>query len=97
MEHLHLWLQEKAGLSGAKMAAAMKACEDEMISSVLELLELSETSEQFKEALPQAMIRSRIIAALEKSKAGIQASEPPKSNAASPKASTGKRYDCELR
>jgi hypothetical protein len=78
---LETWLITRAELSGAKLTAAVNACKAGMIDSVNDLLELSKTSEQFKEAFSQAMIRSKVLSALERDKDNIKAQnekEPPK-------------------
>lgn len=80
--NLETWLKEKAGLNGAKLSTAIKACADGLVTSAKDLLVLSEDIIEFKETFPQSMLRSHIRTALEKDKANIKAAskEPQTKN-----------------
>ena len=60
------WLEHRAGLKGKRLEGAVKMCEDNWLETVGELRELADESnkEQFKEAFPQAMLRTAILKAL---------------------------------
>ena len=62
------WLEQRAGLKGKKLEVALSGCETNMVESVEELRELarSENNLQFKEVIPQGMIRTALVTALKK-------------------------------
>ena len=62
------WFEQRAGLKGKKLEVALSGCETNMVESVEELRELAreENNLQFKEAIPQAMIRTALVTALQK-------------------------------
>ena len=61
------WLELRAGLKGKRLEGAVKMCEDNWLETVGELRELADESneKQFKEAFPQAMLRTAILMALD--------------------------------
>ena len=72
MDLLETWLEEVAELSGPRLAAAIHACTLGMVYTVKDLLKLSEMPEQFKETLPQGLLRGMILTALEREKDNIK-------------------------
>ena len=64
---LESWLQSKAGLAGKKLQLAVKSADDNCVESVSDLRLLAENQEQFEKVLPQGMIRTVILKALETS------------------------------
>ena len=60
------WLEHRARLKGKKLEGAVKMCEDNWLETVGDLRELAnESKEQFKEAFPQAMLRTSILMGLD--------------------------------
>ena len=61
---LHLWLKQKAGLGGRKLDTAIAHCEAGMVETIADLLKLRDHRAEWKEAFPHAMIRTKLVAAL---------------------------------
>ena len=59
MDLLKTWLNEKAGLSGPRLTAAIKACQVGMVYSVEDLLEVYEVN-GLKELFPMTMIYLKV-------------------------------------
>ena len=61
---LRSWLERKAGLSSKALQAAVRACEQNFLETVVDLRIAAEMESEFKETFPQTGIRTRIIKAL---------------------------------
>ena len=61
------WLEHRAGLKGKKLEGAVKMCEDNWLETVgdLRVLTLEKNATQFKEAFPQAMLRTAVLMGLD--------------------------------
>ena len=69
-ELLEAWLTDVAELSGKKLAACLKGCEEALIENIDDLRRLYKSSGGLREFLPFA-VASRVAEALEKSPAEI--------------------------
>ena len=74
MDLLKTWLNEKAGLSGPRLTAAIKACQIGMVYSVEDLLEVSEMN-GLKELFPMTMIYLKVKTVLEQEKDNSEAQD----------------------
>jgi hypothetical protein len=82
---LEIWLKDKAGLGEPRLTLAINACNEGAVYSVKDLLELYEMDkDNFEKAFPQAMIRSKLQAALEKDKNNIKAQDSAPNKKESP-------------
>ena len=70
------WLKDRAGLTGKKLQGAFKLCADNWIETVSDLRELADedNKEQFKEAFPQALLRTSFLKAFKADSRGSSVS-----------------------
>jgi hypothetical protein len=74
MDLLKTWLEKKAGLSGPRLTAAIKACQIGMVYSVEDLLEVYDMN-GLKELFPMTMIYLKVKTVLEQEKHNSEAQD----------------------
>ena len=68
------WLAQ-IGLKGRALQSAVKTCEENFVDDLSALRILSDDKEQFKDAFPQAFIRTMILNALKENTSDQQTTE----------------------